>query len=90
MSIKINITSSLQHATNGVKVAKVNGNTVGECLKHLTEQFPPIEEQLFDKQGNLDAFINIYINGESIYPVELAKPVKDGDKLSILLIIGGG
>lgn len=90
MSIKINIALSLQHATNGVKMAEVSGNTVGECLIHLTEQFPLIKEQLFNEQGKLDPFIDIYVNSESAYPEELAKQVKDGDELSILFLVGGG
>ena len=73
-----------------MKVAEVNGNTVGECLKHLTAKFPPIEKQLFDEQGKLLSFIDIYVNGLSSYPEKLAKSVKDGDELSIRFIIGGG
>ena len=71
-------------------MAEVNGNTVGECLKHLVKQFPGIEKELFDKNGKLDSSYDIYVNGESTYPERLAKSVKDGDELSIILIIGGG
>jgi sulfur carrier protein ThiS len=34
--------------------------------------------------------IVISVNGESTYPKQLAKPVKDGDKLDIIFIVGGG
>ena len=71
-------------------MAEVNGDTVGKCLKHLTEQFPPLENQLFSEQGKLLYYIDIYVNGLSSYPEELDKPVKDGDELSIRFIIGGG
>lgn len=90
MSIKVNIPYFLQHLTNNVEVAEVNGTTVGECLKHLVEQFPLIEERLFDEQGKLPIYFNIYVNGESVYPEELTKPVKDGDELHIAFLIGGG
>jgi len=90
MGIKVNIPYFLQHLTNGVELAEVNGSTVGECLKHLVEQFPLIEERLFDEQGKLLIYFNIYVNGESAYPEELAKPVKDGDELHIAFLIGGG
>ncbi len=90
MSIKIDIPWFLQSLTNGTKVAQVDGSTVGECLEHLVERFPIIEKELFDKKGKLFAYIDIYINGESAYPEELAKSVKDGDELYITLIIGGG
>jgi len=90
MSIKINIPSYMQSFTNNMRVVEVNGSTVGECLKHLVKQFPGIKEQLFSKNGNLFENITISVNGESAYPEQLAKPVKDGDELNILLIIGGG
>ena len=90
MSIKVNITSLLQHTTNGVKVAEVNGDTVGQCLDQLVKQFPRLEQALFDKNGKLHSYFDIYINKESAYPEELAKPIKDGDELSIILILGGG
>jgi molybdopterin converting factor small subunit len=44
---------------------------------------------LFDKSGNLLNYVDIYVNGESSYPEELAKPVKDGDEIHITLIIAG-
>ena len=88
--IKINIPSYMQSFTNNMEVIEVNGSTVGECLSHLVEQFPGIQKRLFSKHGNLFENIIISINGESAYPEQLAKPVKEGDELNILLIIGGG
>ena len=90
MSVKINISPLLKHLTNGVKVTEANGSTVGQCVEHLGEQFPEIKQALFDKTGKLRSYIDIYINNESAYPNELAKPVKEGDELSIALTIGGG
>ena len=61
-----------------------------ECLNHLFKQFPGMKKQLFSKHGNLFENIIISVNGESAYPEQLAKPVKDGDELKIVFIIGGG
>ena len=90
MSIKINIPSYMKSSTNNMEVVEVNGNTVGECLNHLVKQFPGMKKQLFSKNGNLFENIIISVNGESAYPEQLAKPVKDGDELNIIFIIGGG
>ncbi len=90
MSIKIDIPSYLQLFTNSMEAVEVNGSTVGECLNHLVTQLPGIEKMLFAKNGKLLGYVNIYVNGEDAYPEELAKPVKDGDELNILYIIGGG
>lgn len=90
MGIKINIPLYLRSFTNNLEAVEVNGNTVGECLNHLVKQLPSIEEALFDKDGKLHHYVDIYVNKESAYPEELAKPVKDGDELRILYVISGG
>ena len=88
--IKINIPSYMQSFTNNMEVVEVNGSTVGECLNHLVKQFSGIKGQLFSKNGDLFENVIISVNGESAYPEHLAKPVKEGDELNILFIIGGG
>ncbi len=88
--IKINIPAYMQSFTNNMEVVEVNGSTVGECLNHLVKQFPGMKKQLFSKNGNLFENIIISVNGESAYPEQLAKPVKEGDELNIVLIVGGG
>ena len=90
MGIKININPILYHYTNNQTIAEVNGNTVGKCLGDLVRQFPGIEKALFDKNGKLLNYVDIYVNGESAYPEELTKPVKDGDELHIVITVAGG
>ena len=90
MSVKVDIPSYLQPYTNNTEVVEVNGSTVGECINHLIKQFPTMKKMLFAKNGRLHSYVGIYINGEDAYPDELAKPLKDGDALYILYIIGGG
>jgi len=90
MGIKIIIPSYMKPFTNNLEVVEVNGSTVGECLGYLVKQFPSMKKQLFSKNGELFEYIIILVNGESAYPEQLAKPVKDGDELNIVLIIGGG
>ena len=90
MSIGVNIHQTLRHLTKDQAKVEVNGNTVGQCLYDLVKQFPGIKPKLFDKKGKLLNYVEIYINLESSYPEELAKPVKDGDELYITLMIAGG
>ena len=89
MNVKINIPPFLSHLVN-VDVAAVNGHTVGECLKDLVGQFPQLGTQLFTRNGRLFKYLEVYINGKSAYPNELARPVNDGDELNIVNIICGG
>ena len=88
--IKINIPSYMKSFTNKMEVVEVSGSTVGKCLNLLVKQFPQMKKQLLSKHGNLFENIIISVNGESAYPEQLVKPVKDGDELNILFIIGGG
>jgi len=90
VSITVNIHQALRHLINNQATAEVSGTTVGECLADLVRRFPGIEPKLFNKKGKLLNYIDIYVNLESSYPEELAKPVMDGDKLSITLLIAGG
>ena len=90
MSITVNIHQALRQITNNQATVEVAGTTVGECLTELVQKFPDIKTKLFGKNGKLLNYIDIYVNAESSYPEELAKPVKDGDKLSITLMLAGG
>ena len=80
----------MQPFTNNMEIVEVNGNTVGECLNHLAKKFPDIRKMLFSKNGNLFEHIIISVNGENAYPEQLVKPVKEGDKLDVIYILGGG
>ena len=90
MSVEINIPQFLQHLADDGKVAEVKGGTVGDCLNDLVERLPRLKARLFTRNGKLRKHLDVYINGESAYPEELAKPVNDGDKLHIVNAIVGG
>jgi molybdopterin converting factor small subunit len=90
MSVKINIHPFFYHLTNDRDVVEVHGSTVGQCLEQLITRFPKVKKWLFGKDGDLLRLVDIYVNGESAYPEELAKPVKDGDELHIIVFIAGG
>ncbi len=90
MSVVINIPQFFQHLVDEVKVVKASGRTVGECLSDLVKRFPQLEELLFNGDGKLHGYLDVFINGESAYPEELAKPVVEGDELHIINIIVGG
>lgn len=90
MSVKINLHPILSNLANNQDVVEVNGSTVGQCLEQLVARFPELRDWLFGKDGNLNRTVDVYVNMESSYPEELAKPVKDGDELHIIIVISGG
>ena len=90
MSISVQFSPVFHPYTGNQRLAEAAGSTVGECLDQLIKQFPNLKRILFDRHGRLHRHIDVYVNEESAYPEELAKPVKDGDKLHIVMAIAGG
>jgi len=90
VSVKINIHKTHRQFTNNLDAVEVTGSKVGDCLNQLVKQFPDLKDALFDKKGKLLNVVEIYLNMESAYPDELAKPVKDGDEIHITVMLAGG
>jgi molybdopterin converting factor small subunit len=80
----------LQKYADGQDVVEVKGKTVGECFNYLVRKYPDLKKQLFYKRARLFGYFDVYVNGETIYPENLKKPVKDGDEISINIYIAGG
>jgi molybdopterin converting factor small subunit len=89
-NITLEVPRFFQSVTNDVQLVKVNGRTAGECLEDFVGQFPLARKLLFDKKGKLLGHIDLFVNGISTFPEELATPVKDGDKMTLLYLIDGG
>ena len=90
MPVKVHIHTTHRPFTNGLEMVPTEGKTVGECLNHLVKQFPQMEKVLFAKRDKLLNVIEVYLNHASAYPNELAKPVKDGDEIHLLVMLSGG
>ncbi len=90
MSITVKLHEILQKHTGGREVVEVKGKTVGECLRSLVRQYPALEKHLYYKRGKLFGYFDVYVNGMGIYPENLKKEVKDGDKIVINVYIAGG
>ena len=90
MSISLNIHKTHRQHTDGQETVTVEGDTIGACLESLIRQYPGMQTALFDASGNLRNQIEIYLNMASAYPNELARPVEDGDDISIILMLAGG
>jgi molybdopterin converting factor small subunit len=90
VSVKINIHKTHRQFTNNQDAVEVAGSNVGDCLNQLVKQYPDLRDALLDKKGKLLNVVEIYVNMESAYPEELAKPVKDGDEIHITVMLAGG
>ncbi len=89
MTIKISLHKTHRQYTDGKEIVEVEGKTVGECLQKLVKKYPPLEKEIL-KNGKLNSLIEIYIDGTSAYPNEMARPVKDVDKIDLVYMLSGG
>jgi sulfur-carrier protein adenylyltransferase/sulfurtransferase len=91
MPTKINIPTPLRPFTGKREVVEVDGATVGELLAQLTSTHEGLKKHLYNDEGKLRSFVNIYLNDEDIrYLSREATPVKPGDTLSIIPSVAGG
>ena len=90
MEITIIVHPVLRYITDGIHKFKVNGGTVRECLDLFVAEFPQVKEILFNQEGELFGYVNIFVNNESCLSEGMDKPVGDGDEIYILTIVDGG
>lgn len=69
----------------------VAGDTVGDALRDLVSRYPGLKPHLYDEQGKLRQFVNIFRNDEDIRHLERENtPLSGRDELSIVPSIAGG
>jgi molybdopterin converting factor small subunit len=91
MAVKVVIPTPLRPHTGGRAAAEFPASTVGEALAHLTTEFAALKRHLFNDEGKLRSFVNVYVNGEDIRHLSQDKtPIKDGDTINIIPSIAGG
>lgn len=89
--IKVRIPTPLRPMTGGKSEVEIAGNTVSEIIDNLGSAHPGIRERVYDEQGEVRRFINIYVNEEDIrFLTGKDTPLKDGDEVSIIPAIAGG
>jgi molybdopterin converting factor small subunit len=64
---------------------------VGEVLRALTVEYSETKEQLFGEDGDLNRYVNVYLNDEDVRVLNgLETAVKGGDTVVILPAMAGG
>lgn len=87
----VRIPPVLRSQTGGQPEVEAGGSNVGEVLRSLTAAHPDTESQLFAEDGDLNRYVNIYLNDEDVRVLQgLDTAVSDGDTLVILPAMAGG
>ncbi len=78
-------------ASVGAREVKASGSTVGQVLEDLTTQFPSVRQQLYEEDGTLRRFVNVYLNEQDVqYLQKLETAASDEDTIIILPAMAGG
>jgi molybdopterin synthase sulfur carrier subunit len=81
----------LRQHTGGASEVDAAGSTVGEVLRALAGDHPDTESQLFSDDGDLNRYVNVYLNDEDVRVLDgLDTAVKDTDTVVILPAMAGG
>src|SRR3954465_3957173 len=88
---KILIPTPLRPYTDKQDAVDASGATVGELLADLTRRPSGLKAHLYNEQGKLRSFVNVYVNDEDIrYLQKEQTPVAANDTVSIIPSVAGG
>jgi molybdopterin/thiamine biosynthesis adenylyltransferase/rhodanese-related sulfurtransferase/molybdopterin converting factor small subunit len=91
MATKILIPTPLRPYTDKKDAVEADGRTIGELLADLTRRHAGLKTHLYNEQGKLRSFVNVYVNDEDIrYLQKEQTPVSSGDTVSIIPSVAGG
>ncbi len=87
----IKIPPVLRASVGGEKLLSASGTNVGEVLRDLATNHPATESQLFSSEGELNRYVNVYLNDEDVRVLDgLETSVGESDTLVILPAMAGG
>ena len=91
MTVKVRVPTQLRALAGGAGEVEVEGGTVGDALKALDVAHPGFNERLFDSDGNLRRFVNVFMGEEDIrFLGGLSTPVPSGAVVSVVPAVAGG
>jgi sulfur-carrier protein len=87
----VRIPPVLRPSVGGEKELTADGDSVGEILRKVASAHPETESQLFSSDGNLNRYVNVYLNDEDVRVLGgLDTSVGEDDTLVILPAMAGG
>lgn len=87
----IRIPTPLRPYTNGQSDLTISGETVGQVLENLVQQYPALRPHIFNDDGELRPFVNLFIGEDNINDLQgISTPVHDGVRILLIPSIAGG
>ena len=87
----VRIPTQLRTLSGGAAEVDVEGTTVGEVLKALDAAHPGFSDRLFDDDGSLRRFVNVFVADEDVrFADGLDTKVEAAQTVSIIPAVAGG
>ncbi len=87
----VRMPAPLRPYAGGLKEIEVTGGTVAMALSDLARRYPDLRTHLFDANGDLRRYVNLFLNEEDIRHLGgVSAPLAEGDRLMIVPSIAGG
>jgi MoaD family protein len=81
----------LRASVGGVKTIDLEGSSVGDLIRALVARHPSLQDQLLTEDGELNRFVNVYVNGQDVRYLEgLETAVGARDEVRLLPAMAGG
>jgi molybdopterin converting factor small subunit len=85
------VPTTLRPISGGASEVVVEGSVLSEVLDNLEKAHPGFRDRLFDDQGNLRRFVNVFVADDDVRFLEgLDTPVPAGETVSIVPAVAGG
>jgi adenylyltransferase/sulfurtransferase len=87
----LRIPTPLRTYADGQTEVVVQGKTVGEAMNDLTNQYPALRPHLFNGDGQLRPFVNLFLNEDNVRDLQGEETaLKEDDRLILIPSIAGG
>ncbi len=91
MAVTVRVPTQLRTLSGGASEVAVEGSTVGEVLAALDASHPGFRARLFDDDGQLRRFVNVFVADEDVrFMKGLDTKVDAGSTVSIIPAVAGG
>ena len=89
--VTVEIPTALRGFAGNRDAVQIEGRTVGDLLSRLGADYPQLRKHLFDDEGRLRNFVNVYVNDDDIRNLQKEQtPVREKDVVSIIPAVAGG
>jgi molybdopterin converting factor small subunit len=91
MMATLKIPTPLRSYTNGQTEVAVDGANVAQMMNDLIGKFPTLKPQLYDGDGNLRPFVNLFVGENNIKDLQgLETPLDEHARVILIPSIAGG